>query len=272
MFNPRFTAPTPTCQNAAEYLFFGLKSFQALKPDDYNASHLTATCAIEAPHIYQNAFDRWYDSLPANFCAKATIRFNHRVFVGLSDPNLLETCITLNPVYGVPAIPGSACKGLARAMAEQSGLIEHKWIDRMFGADEGIDDQRAHADPNYQASADRKRAAGMVIFHDAWWVPNSAPGPRANCPLVREVVTPHHKNFMDSKGDIPATPFDSPVPIAQIAAHGSFLFAVEGQQLLADYALDLIKEGLKYEGIGARTPEYGTTWQDYPPVAARERQ
>ena len=37
-----------------------------------------------------------------------------RMVIGLGNPNPLETSLTLHPQYGVPIIPGSAVKGLAR--------------------------------------------------------------------------------------------------------------------------------------------------------------
>lgn len=37
-----------------------------------------------------------------------------RLVIGLGNPNPLETSLTLHPQYGVPLIPGSAVKGLAR--------------------------------------------------------------------------------------------------------------------------------------------------------------
>ena len=76
-------------------------------------------------------------------------------------------------------------------------------------------------------------------------------------PLVREVVTPHHKEFLDRKGEIPATPFDGPTPVPQIAAHGEFLFAVQGPEFWADHAMDILRLALEMDGVGGRAPEYG---------------
>jgi CRISPR-associated protein Cmr6 len=265
-FSPRLQAPSRPCENAAQALHFGLarhggkrtkgETAKSDKAADYAAQHFNAVCDVSAPPLYAKAFGRWEKSLPDAACAKANLPLQHRLFIGISDPHLLETCITLNPVYGVPVIPGSACKGLARAMAEHYQLVDPRWVKRVFG------------DDDLNAS---DRTAGMVIFHDAWWVPGSAPGTDKNRPLVREIVTPHHKEFVDTKGNTPATPFDGPVPVAQIAAHGSFLFAVEGLQILAKYALNLLTVGLQLEGIGARTPEYGTIRSVAAAAVATER-
>jgi CRISPR type III-B/RAMP module RAMP protein Cmr6 len=215
---------------------------------EHTASHFDRICKIEAGPSYQRAYARWRDiwvqETKQQRAAVRPLRIQHRLLIGLSNPSLWDTSITLNPTYGTPVVPGSACKGVARHFARSHLQIE-------VGGRKGLAQELA------DALFGRHDDMGEVCFQDAWWVPGSAPSPKSNRPFVREVVTPHHKQFLDSKGDVPATPFDSPVPIPQIAANGSFFFVVTGSAVWAEHALDILQIALEMEGIGARTPEYG---------------
>jgi len=195
---------------------------------------------------YALAFHRWNAGCRADGCKLRTFRFTHRILIGLSETNLWETGIAVDPVYGVPAIAGSAIKGLAIHFA----------MEQLTGADACMTD--AIRDALFGTT----RGGGVVDFMDAWWVPASAPKVpgeplSVHRPFVREVVTPHHQDFLDRNSPSPATPFDKPVPVPQLAAHGSFLFAVNGPGVWADHALDIVELALQMQGLGARTPEYG---------------
>lgn len=228
-----------------------------------NALHFDKVCSIGIPRdgIYSAAFERWkrlWLPIAGNGAPPAqvrTLRLEHRALVGMSEPSLWESGITLNPVYGTPLLPGSACKGLALHFATSSLGIVKEHLNGVF-------DSR---------NLDRK-----VDFLDAWWCPGSSPGTDKSeqaRPLVREQTTPHHPGFLRTKGGAPATPFDSPVPVPQIATHGSFLFVVKGPPLWATYAMDILQLALEFEGIGARTPEYGSVASAVAPPTpgARER-
>ena len=211
------------------------------------APHFDEICVAEVPTdgAYAAAYTRWESSCAAAGAqANRKLRFVHRVLIGLSEPSLWETSICLSPVYGTPVIPGSAVKGLAEHFArehlvsEAEGAMSTAMLQTLFGTVDGC---------------------GVVEFQDAWWVPGSAPGVgAAKCrPLVREIVTPHHTDFLNSKGKTAATPFDDPSPVPQLAAHGEFFFAVTGPVVWAEHAMDILQLALEMAGIGARTPEYG---------------
>lgn len=224
------------CSNASQKLYFGFAGWSGSDrlSSLEKAPHLTAVARIGAPEAYRLAYKRWESGLSRAGAKKCVLQTETRLFIGMSEPGIFETNITLHLPYGVPIIPGSACKGLARRIAGLvEGTLPEDGLQILFG-DTGT------------------TGRGYVDFHDAWWVPCR------KAPLVREVVTPHHKEFLDSRGKKAATPFDSPEPIPQIAAQGCFLFAVEGPASWAQLALQLLCLGLKHEGIGARTPEYGT--------------
>lgn len=65
--------------------------------------------------LYKDAFARWRTALgTVPNVATCEMAVTDRLIVGLGAESVLETGITLNKVYGVPVIPGSALKGLTR--------------------------------------------------------------------------------------------------------------------------------------------------------------
>ncbi len=226
------------------------------------AEHFNTVCCTSVGNSYAFAYARWKRTLAklGATCFEANVDI--RLLIGMAQPSLWDTNLYLNPVYGTPWIPGSSTKGGLRHYIERyliadahdadaiaQGFLSPQAFTALFGAASGTD-----------------AGAGLVVLHDAWWVPGSAPAAAGRHkgqqhPLVREVVTPHHPGFLDTQGEIEATPFDSPRPVPQLAAHGRFLFAVaprlKAYRAWAPYAAEYLKLALQYEGIGARTPEYG---------------
>jgi CRISPR type III-B/RAMP module RAMP protein Cmr6 len=216
---------------------------------ELTAWHFDRICqtSVAADSPYSIAFARWQATCKASGTQARELTFVHRVLIGLSEPSLWETAIAICPVYGVPTLAGSAIKGLATHFAREhlcgeGGHMTEPLCETLFGTAGG---------------------AGVVEFLDAWWVPGSAPQAQAadrtaaHRPFVREVVTPHHQEFLNRDSPALATPFDKPVPVPQLAAHGRFLFAVHGPELWAQHALDIVQLSLEMAGVGARTPEYG---------------
>jgi CRISPR-associated protein Cmr6 len=209
---------------------------------EHSAKHFSAVCDTPqaSASLYPKAFDRWKklweSAQKSETASQRELSFMHRALINLAQPSLWESSTSFNPTYGTPVIPGSACKGLARHFAKNQ-----------------LDIGDAHFNGLFESNDPSKK----VQFMDAWWVPNSAPGTHKDRSWVREIVTPHHPDFMNTQGQKPATPFDSPKPSPQIAMHGRFLFVVQGPKLWADYALNILQVALETEGIGARTPEYG---------------
>lgn len=208
------------------------------------ASHFDRICVCRPAAPYAKAFERWKSDGAASGREHRKLVVNERLLVGLAESSLWQTSIDIVAVYGVPRLAGSALKGLAKSFARR--LLADSLGDRDLHA--GVID----------ALFGSTRARGAVTFHEAWWVPGSAPARYGkDRPFVREVVTPHHKGAADSNGKTPMTPFDSPTPVPQLAAHGQFLVALEGDRVWVDHAMDILQLGLEMEGAGARTPEYG---------------
>lgn len=204
---------------------------------------LDKVCAIKPDDLYHDAFKRWqHVTADSTSFASFTGAVESRLMIGLSTGGVLETGIITHHSYGMPMIPGSSVKGVARAYAVQIGLNADV-LNVLFGEDEE------------SAETERTAGAGYLVWHDAWWAPSS--DPKAVSPFVGEVVTVHHQDYYAGKGE--ATDFDSPVPNQQIAAQGAFYFVVEGEARWATFAVQLLTQALAHQGIGAKTAAgYGT--------------
>ena len=202
--------------------------------------HVAKICAIQPTDFYERAFARWRKATSDARCFRSvTLALESRLFIGLAGGGMLETGCAISHSYGAPYIPGSSVKGVVRAHAEE----------RFCGADEL--EGRAICDELFGARQDGDNPAdlaGLISFHDAWWVPKSA-----KTPLVEEVVTTHHMKYYGEDGKEPATDFDSPVPNAQVAAQGEFLFVMAGPSAWLGLAEEILVGALCTRGVGAKT-------------------
>jgi CRISPR-associated protein Cmr6 len=192
----------------------------------------------EIHSLYKTAFERWQKSWP-ELTAANELQTAGRLIVGLGTENVLETGITLHHTYGLPVLPGSALKGLAAhychtvwGETEAKFKKESQYHTLLFGTtDDG----------------------GCIIFHDAWFVPDSDPQP-----LKLDVMTPHHPKWLD--GSVPPTDFDSPKPVPFVSVSGRFHIAVswhgpahERARNWTEFALSLLRDALFHWGIGGKT-------------------
>ena len=198
-------------------------------------------CVVDQSRIgnfYRRAYSRWKQATTdATRFRCVDLSLETRLFIGLTGGGMLETGCAISHTYGVPYIPGSSVKGVVSAWAREQSDSANDWASvcgELFGA-----------------PADRDRPeglSGVIIFHDAWCVPSSAENP-----LVPEVVTTHHPDYYRTEGGKPATDFDSPVPNAQIAAQGSFLFVIEGPHAWLELTERMLIAALTDRGAGAKT-------------------
>lgn len=199
-----------------------------------NQAHVEkVTNTVKISAEYKSHFDRWetyvtkHDSMLSDH---ATVL--GRMVVGLGAESVLETAITLHRTYGVPYIPGSALKGLARSAAR-----------RLFVGDEWNDGGECH-----KILFGTTDEAGFVTFHDALLVPESG----APVPLDLDVMTVHHAKYYGGANEPPAD-WDSPNPVAFVTARGTYLIALEGPKEWTEKAMEILAEALWEEGIGAKT-------------------
>jgi CRISPR-associated protein Cmr6 len=219
-------------------------------------------CPVPASPLYRQSYERWARLTADDVRFRQLIlRLETRLFIGLSAGGMLATGCAIGHAHGVPYIPGSSIKGPVRAQVGSTRFAEQQsdLVKELFGTE--------------PSDTNPLGLSGVVTFHDAWWVPDSAPKPHTNRPLVQEVVTTHHPDYYQNEGAVDATDFDSPVPNAQIAVHGSFLFVLEGDPAWTDLAARMLTATLSTRGLGAKTRAgYGFFSPDADRQTALERQ
>ena len=164
---------------------------------------------------------------------------------GMGNAHPLENGFTWHPTLGMPYLPGSAVKGLVRAVVELAYQGEDKpaLLKRWFGTED---------------KDNVPEASGSFIFLDAL--------PVAPCALVPEVMTPHMGKWYEKGGKTPTAkdtqPGDwhSPVPVGYLTARDLHLqFAVMPRQGGDAEALELVWQALDYAlqwlGAGGKTAQ-----------------
>ena len=199
--------------------------------------HIRNVSRSAAGSFYRRAFARWRRATadPMRF-RSVILKTETRLFMGLNCGGMLETGCMIGHSHGMPYVPGSSVKGAIHALArERFNTTDGETVcDDLFGA---------------SATGERPAGlAGLITFHDAWWVPDSA-----ESPLVPEIVTTHHPEYYGRDGNTRATDFDSPIPNAQIAIRGAFLFVIEGPIGWLPLAEQMLIDTLSTRGAGART-------------------
>ena len=205
---------------------------------EYQNVLIEKACKWKGEDLYRLAFQQYRARLEQLGARTAEVRTLDRVIVGLGADNPLETSITLNRLYGVPLIPGSALKGLARSYLRNQ-VRTH--LDQAEGPSWEECDRVLFGDTS---------ECGKVVFFDAWWVPDGEP------PLSKDVITVHHPGYYNPPGGkrLPPTDFDDPNPVSFVSARGSFLVAVKGpDEGWTGFALKLLLQALEDYGVGAKT-------------------
>ena len=159
-----------------------------------------------------------------------------RFVVGLGAVHVLETGITLHRIFGLPIIPGSALKGVARAYAQ---LVEGKPED----------------DPELIAIFGTTERAGSVVFLDS--IPLEVPN------FQLDIMNPHYPNYYRTPEKNPPADWESPNPVFFLTVtEMPYRFAIASRSEQGNHLLDLAERWLKGAltelGIGAKTSaDYG---------------
>lgn len=185
---------------------------------------------------------RWYTVVTAYQAELFQATTSWRLIVGLGQKGPLEVGFTFHRLYGVPVVPGSALKGLARAYAY---LVEARDEDdpsvaAIFGrAPKPGEDERV-------------ARAGEAIFFDA--IPWDDPE------LELDVMNPHYPNYY--RGEEPPAAWQDPRPVYFLALKPGlrFAFAVGWRGSLDKegfsrrrLAVEWLQKGLQELGAGAKT-------------------
>ena len=188
-------------------------------------------------------------------CESFILKNDYRMIPGLGGANVLETNISLHHIYGVPYIPGSSLKGLAKARAvkkiKENSELSYKEIDEMLETD-NLDDSKKTAEVKlYRNIFGTQKKAGRVNFMDSY--------PEGKLNFKEDIMTPHFsKYYREMEDDKPqARPEDTedPKPITFLVLEStSFRFSLASpEKKYLKTAAELLKEGLRYMGIGAKT-------------------
>ena len=180
-----------------------------------------------------------------------------RLVIGLGASHPQETSMTLHHIYGIPYIPGSAIKGVTRhwavlKFADNNRKDNEKFEDaikRIAGALESGNDLNIEVDEiTFKDLIDifgTQKQQGKVIFFDAY--------PAGEIKLKIDIMNPHYPKYY-SEGQAPAD-WQNPVPIKFLTVEDTkfqFYLVSKSEDLLKK-SLELLKEALKYHGIGAKT-------------------
>ncbi|MBX6330500.1 MAG: type III-B CRISPR module RAMP protein Cmr6 [Gemmatimonadaceae bacterium] len=230
---------------------------------------------------YSRSYARWEKSFSAPGDRVFKLQLASRLLVGHGNSSATDVGLTVHHTWGVPVIPGSALKGLVahyvdavygpsdpdrppweqdgdeRVRADYQGVTRdaHGRVKRgpgvvyrkLFGAPDAEEDQ-AMRERDIAAGA----AAGLVLFHDALYVPQEIPDDK---PFAADVLTVHQKSYYDSSGKVAPNDYDSPNPVTflTIRPGARFLFALSGPPDWTELAEHLLRDALLKWGAGGKT-------------------
>lgn len=165
-----------------------------------------------------------------------------------SNASVTDGAVLLHHTWGVPYLPGSGLKGVARAWFESAaqGRDKSEVARALFGF-VGSDGDASTAQ------------SGVVDFHDALWIPDAAPGrPPDWSPLSVDVVNPHQTPYYTQSA--PPTDWHAPTPTHRLTVSpgARFLVVLEGATAGSEAWLDhlaatVLPAALEHHGFGAWT-------------------
>lgn len=218
---------------------------------------LNAAAKLQACNAYKAAFARWKRITEERRMFTLEAATAGALAVGLGGETPLEVGLRVNRTYGMPVIPGSAIKGLCRAVAQGAGLDP--------------------ASEQFAALFGDQKHPSLFVFWDAWYDPAS-PDKSEGQPFHRDVVTVHHPEYYRSAGEKGwPTDFDdpTPVPFLVVKPNTRFLFAVSCPDARwNEYLRSLLTWALTTRGIGAKkNAGYGRfSVKQAPPPPAEVRE
>jgi len=202
---------------------------------------------------------------------KITFIPDGRLIIGLGQPSVYETSLTLHHLYGIPYIPASALKGITRS-----------WLlSEVFGQneEEALRDEAFRKILGGQKPENLLAQRGAVRFLDAF--------PLEEPKLVFDIINPHYASYYsDPEGKKPPGDYDTPIPIVFLAVEAKAGFGIvltvrenaiiqqgrlAGKRIL-DIVAQHLREALVDQGIGAKTSVgygYALAGQNLSPADAK---
>ncbi|MFC3749083.1 type III-B CRISPR module RAMP protein Cmr6 [Paenibacillus sp. GCM10012306] len=200
---------------------------------------------------YRHLFAKFYTILsqPSAESYTCTLSSLSALTIGQGQPSVLETHVTLHPIYGVPYLPGTALKGVAAHYCHRYlGQVDNKfqtggdYYNQLFG------------------STDRM---GSICYHDALVTPETV-----GTALRLDVLTPHHQKYNQIQisqnqwavsSDAAPHDDDSPVPVHFISVRADFKLqlsytgdSAQAREWLA-IAGEILTAAVQQEGLGGKT-------------------
>jgi len=206
--------------------------------------------------LTEQAYHRWYALTSATGAVFFTAKTDWRMVVGLGGESVLETDLTLHSLYGMPYIPGSALKGLARAYVTQEKSVYYiAASDNKQKMVPSKDDEHDHEDIKRIFGTQEK--AGTVVFFDAMPL-------NGNAHFELDIMNPHYPDYYQTlQKNTPTPPANdqSPIPIPFLTvANTTFAFAIAPlnsykQQHIDDVVLvkGWLQEAVQKYGVGGKT-------------------
>ena len=194
--------------------------------EEQTTEHLKTIAGRRISPAYKAAFEAWQNYQQQAVTMQATT--SGPLATGLGNASPYEVGLTLHHTYGVPYLPGSALKGLARRAALVSGLTEQDEAFRVLFGDTA--------------------SAAHVIWWDGWMDPDTKPM------LQLDTITVHHPKYYQG-GKAWPTDFDDPTPVAflSVPVGVKFYLALGGPAEWAHVAARLLAHGLEHLGLGGKT-------------------
>ncbi len=172
-----------------------------------------------------------------------------RLLFGIGYQHPLEIGFMFDWTTGLPIIPGSSLKGIARDYARNNkDHWDEELVKRIFGPDNN----------------DNKRSVGAIIFLSAFPCPE-----KVQALFEIDVMTPHYTRYYGNPTENPPADWYDPVPIPflTVPAGVRYCFRIAdrtnlgrketGSQLLKD-AKNILRSALLEHGVGAKTAvDYG---------------
>ena len=221
-----------------------------------------------AVETYRSFFTRWKQAMEASDTPRriVTIQARSRVLLHPStNASITDGSILLHHTYGVPYLPGSGLKGLARAWMRQTVDVDKRPESQPGTRSDARDQDIVRAlfgkVPRESDPEDSRAEAGVIEFVDALWIPEKPKdAPVDWSPLAQDVINPHHTDYYT--GNKPPADTNEPQPTHRLTVSPGtrFCVVVEGVaatqdvQPWVDFAVDeLLGPALTNLGFGAWT-------------------
>ncbi|QTL97493.1 type III-B CRISPR module RAMP protein Cmr6 [Iocasia frigidifontis] len=179
------------------------------------------------------------------------MRVDDKLIIGLGNPSVLETSMTIHHVYGVPYLPGQALKGIFRKYFVDE-VIENKGRDEIDLKD-GISKDlysKLFGD-DFESENEGKVKKSGIVFFDAF--------PIENYKIDQDIINVHYNNYYQ-ENKFPDGTDDPNLVNFYVVKDTTFkvLFALDknifkGYEFLFGKLKKYIKMALEDYGIGAKT-------------------